>query len=250
MRRRQFGVAFVALGMIRTMNQALWMRVALVVVLLACGCSSATVPTAPPSPAPRAALSIGLEGSGQAIGIAQYSAMLFDGGESTGDGLSYRLDFGDGTTSSAPKTTHVPVIPQTATTFHSLTASLTVTDRLGRSDTVAQTYHVARLQFPVFGFWVNWLQTGPEGYRADFRVLSFKVSGAQISGEYTGPEGKDRTFTGTLSGERDIHLRLDDGTIEMQGSIALSGSGAVLRLNVRGGIADGRVLEFRFDSIY
>jgi hypothetical protein len=83
-------------------------------------------------------------------------------------------------------------------------------------------------------------------------VLSFKVSGAQFTGHYSGPEGSKRAFTGTLSGERDIHLRLDDGTIEMQGTVSMSSSGlsAVLKLSVRGGLADGRVLEFSFDDIY
>lgn len=235
------------------MKHVLGGRLALAIVLTACACTSATAPTGPPPAppaAPRAVLSIGLGGISPALGIVQYSPMLFDGSASTGEGLTYRLEFGDGTESSAARTTHVPVVPQTSEIFYTLVARLTVTDRHGRSDTVTQTYHLARLQFPVFGFWVNWFQTGPEGYRADFRVLSFKVSGAQLTGEYTGPEGKDRTFTGTLSGERDVQLRLDDGTIEMQGSVVLVGQVAVLRLSFGGGLVDGHVLEFRFDSIY
>jgi hypothetical protein len=94
-------------------------QLALAVIVAANGCSTPTAPTAPAPPAaPRAALSIGLGAIGPAVGIADYSPMLFDAGASTGVGLSYRLEFGDGTESPASRTTHVPVVPGCQTDGH------------------------------------------------------------------------------------------------------------------------------------
>ena len=74
--------------------------------------------------------------------------------------------------------------------------------------------------------------------------------GRSLAGIYRHPEGSQSHFTGTLSGDRNIRLVLDDGTIEVYGHGGRStshlrcGPYPAMELKVRGGSADGLVLPF------
>ena len=85
----------------------------------------------PPSP-PEAILSISPGPAAGPLGVEAHTPFVFDGSASTGDGLTYRMEFGDGASADTETATHV------VGTFGPRTARLTVTDRLGRSASYGQ----------------------------------------------------------------------------------------------------------------
>src|SRR5436190_23532787 len=93
-------------------------------------CGTCGGPTSPSqtTPAPQAVLNVRFDSFGAAMAITGLSPIQFDGTRSSGDGLSYRIEFGDGQSSSKPIAIHPVDITGP------LTARLTVVDRFGRTD--------------------------------------------------------------------------------------------------------------------
>jgi hypothetical protein len=176
---------------------------------------------------------------------------VFDGSESSGTGLGYVLEFGDGASATEHVTTHVSDLKERS--GRKQTARLTVTDRFGRSDSVTQDYYVASIATVDF-----WYHNLPQGRQ---HRLFLRQQGDRLTGNYKGPENPEPgawTLSGGLSGQRAVHLRTDNGHVELVGSmewlavdpVNMSQPRVVLRLRIRGGFSDGRTLDFRWADLY
>jgi hypothetical protein len=161
---------------------------------------------------------------------------VFDASSSTGDGLSYRIEFGDGQQTTSATASHVAEAGE-----H--TARLTVTDREGRTAITEQKYFAAKVENRSGTFWFVSL----DGVRA--LELYLRVDGANVTGwlEMSRDNLRNVPIVGSLSGERNLTLRSNDGAIEMSGSLTWSDPADInfsqarvrIRLSVRGGPADG-----------
>ncbi len=205
------------------------------------GCARSPASPGPfPSPtssvAPQAVLRIS-PGPDAPLGAAGYTPFVFDASASTGDGLTYRIDFGDGQSADTTITTHI------VGTAGAKTARLTVTDRMGRTAVSEQTYFAAEIQNRSATFWFARLDDGRTVQ------LTLKRAGANLSGLLQIPSDDLRNvpISGRLTGDRDVVLRTFDGAIEMSGSlqwkdeadINFSEARVRLRMTLRGGPADG-----------
>lgn len=116
-------------------------------MLLSAACgpeASPTTPTGPPTPGPGASpaaqLSIVIDSLGSDEAITALSDVAFDATGSTGAGtLTYRLDFGDGTSATSATARHIYNTPG------GYTAGVTVTDASGRTTTVSKPVVVRSL---------------------------------------------------------------------------------------------------------
>jgi hypothetical protein len=177
---------------------------------------------------------------------------IFDATQSTGDGLSFVLDFGDGTFAGTAVARHVVTAPTELdynTPYFLPTRSVRalVIDRFGRVDSENLSLHLEKL--PGFGEFVT-LDDLVHTHIGN-RALNFRQqNGTQLTGIYRHPENWGSSFTATLSGGNHIHIRLDDGTIDMDGIYTYDGpthsfkSSLWLLLSVRGGSADGTVVPY------
>ena len=69
--------------------------------------------------------------------------------------------------------------------------------------------------------------------------------GRHATGFYRHPEGWESSFTATLEGTEIFRILLDDGTIELTGTIEVNAYGRLyFLLTIRGGSADGATLAF------
>ena len=210
-------------------------------------------PSSVPAPsAPKAILSIG-RGENPPLAIADFTPLLFDASLSTGDALTYRIDFGDGTSSTDGATTHVAKALDFAGWRY--TATLTVTDSLGRTDSVSQQYYVMALS--ANGIGTLWGAADPAG------ILSFNQDGGNVTGwwSYGTPKRADQPrpserFSGALTADRTLTLRTEKG-VEIKGIMEWSRAELIdcpcalaLRMSMRGGPYDGRTFDFRFSDPY
>ncbi len=183
--------------------------------------------------------------------VLNASTTVFDASESTGEGLSYRIEFGDGRDIFERKAEHVPSL------FGTLVARLTVTDRFGRVSVDQAPYEVFRL---VPGRQVSeyWVGFDPQRLTCGCLLFFYSQNGRTLTGALgTGwyPQSVG-LVAGFIAGDRELHLQLRDGST-LDGEIALSDyMGAVnnyrdsLRLTVHGGPWDGKFLEFFASSPY
>ena len=223
-------------------------------------------PSAPETPAPaplpaapKALLAVGRGDLNPPVGIENFTPMLFDASRSEGDGLTYLLEFGDGASSNEPVATHRPRVPRSGYgSTWSFTARLTVTDRHGRSDSTTHQYFAAPIATVGGAFWHNVLS--PTSRRPVGRTLHLRQDGALLSGWYFGPESRYLRVTGMISDERTVRLRTENGAIEFVGvhgwrphDPAKPDSNRrdlVLRLAIRGGMANGATLDFDYADPY
>ena len=232
-------------------------------VLTASSCARADLPSQPSSsasaagtqmgPPPHAVLSVRSGIPGTEWLFVGWEA-TFDAVASTGDGLSYLIEFGDGESASVRRIQH-------ALTIRPLnqTARLTVVDRFGRTDVATQSYtagtlgptglpgmpgigYVHRDVNPLTGLWEE-------------RWISFDTqSGSRVTGFYLHNEGTEyfrSILSGTLSGANRIHLTTRNDTIELDGTYSLEFAPGYkysdfLALNLQGGTANGRLLRFSY----
>jgi hypothetical protein len=201
---------------------------------------------------PAANLTIRIAEAHARVGIWGFTPIVFDATASSGKGLAYRIDFGDGANGAAPVTTHVPKPDfwnsrRLDQDLLRLTSTLTVTDERGQTSMDVQEYDVLLLASPLGPpvFWLNVL--GPSDTNSVRKVFFYRQDGATLTGSYLGPEGSS-SLTATLSGQRDIRIRLSDIDVELGGEFHLeddlSGSRRFMRLAVRGGPANGMTLDF------
>jgi hypothetical protein len=176
-----------------------------------------------------------------------FTQILFSAAGSSGDHLSYVLEFGDG----AQTTDQVARHACQKQAF--LTSRLTVTDRSGRTDSATVQYSCVNLVH-LQGVWYSetygWVNVSAD----EFRRLGFESHvGARVSGFYdahTRDGRRFKHFTGTLRGEHAIRMTLDDGSLTFAGNVVLQEHRAFnwhLLLTPQGtDTASGRQLDFYF----
>src|SRR6185436_4426628 len=100
-------------------------------LLLLTGCGRSSPPTAPtpapgPGAGPQASFKLTVDSLGSQEALTDASEVTVDAGASTGEGLRYLVDFGDGFTSTEPVARHVY---RAAGTYR---ITVTLTDATGR----------------------------------------------------------------------------------------------------------------------
>jgi hypothetical protein len=214
--------------------------------LLCAGCSDD--PPAAPSPppivevqvpaAPIARLAVTVDGRGSLVAIQNLSDVRMDASGSSGTGLRYSLDFGDGAGADEPSAQHVY-----GTGGRTYALRAIVTDSLGRTDT-------ARLDLSVRGAEGRWLNSmfNANANRSESRTLEItNQNGRTLTGLYRHPEGYTSPFLGELQGERGLVLELLGGGIRFTGadSNGFNSEATRFTVHVRGGSADGMTLVFQ-----
>ncbi len=209
---------------------------------LAVGCgkdSSPTQPTTNPSgntDGPAAKLTVTIDSLGSGEAVTGLSNVTVDARESSGSGLTYRVDFGDGATATEAVARHVY---GAVGTFR---VAVTVTDASGRTSSASREVAVSS---PVGA----WLSSGylSRARQVEVRTLTLTGQDGRTLRGVLGVTGeRERAVTGTLSGERAVQFVLDDGSETLEGVLpgVLSGESSRLALVARGGRADGERLEF------
>jgi len=232
---------------------------ALTLAVAGCETSSPTHPTSDVPPAqivpatapPHAELAIRFDSGGADFAVMGLTPITFDASKSTGDGLSYAIDYGDGEKTTSPTSVHVSNqggYQNSGGGTGILTAHLSVVDRFGRTDGTDKDFAVFGLKSSFDWWWNSFFNTGMN--RGEYRELVFERHvGHQVSGFYRHPENYNSRFTGSLD-TQGIHLKLDDGTILFDGPASFPPQTCYLcwqmALKVRGGSADGQTLVFHY----
>jgi PKD repeat protein len=215
--------------------------VMLLSVIAACGDSSPNAPTAPPSQtpgaAPAAAFAIIIDSLGSEEALAAVSEVTVDASGSTGSGLQYQIDFGDGALATERQARHIYSAPG------AYNVTVTVTDQGGRDATVSRQVVVAS---PV-GVWVH------SGYfsridRVEVRSLAITAQdSSNIRGVLTKDSAGRTPVTGSLTADRRVRLVLDGTGEAIEGVLPsrISVDGAAWPLSLRGGSIDGESLTFK-----
>jgi hypothetical protein len=208
--------------------------------------------TLPKPPAPSIRLVVKIDGHGSEYAINGVTDVSFDLSGSTGYGIRYDLDFGDGSNAATPTTTHTTHVYASTSYYQKQTVRATVTDVLGRTDTATQTLEV--LSIVTGGAFDYWSAERSRSQSRSFRILA--QDGRNVAGEYWSiPEFTTTSFTGTLTAGNDIHLVLKGGTVTIDGSMSLihfavSKAYPHILSVVRGGPDDGLRLDFIVHSDY
>jgi len=151
--------------------------------------------------------------------IKQISPIQFDGSTSRGDGLKYFIEFGDGTFSSDATAVH-PI--QAAGQY---TARLTVVDRFGRSDSEAATYDVRSLVLWDPSQYQYWQTYGYPPESDIYVLLGFTAQdGTVVKGVLSvssDPPIPKYLFSGTVTADGQVQLRVADSNIALSGTLAL-----------------------------
>lgn len=217
----------------------------LITVLVAASCSSPSAPPTqvtqvpaptPTSAAPRAAMTVG-KLSPALVWFGQPT--VFDASTSSGDGLRYHIDFGDGTSADGPTVAHVSQSDQ-----ENQKATLTVMDAFGRTDAVTVPVMVVRADTALFWF------------HESNRRVSLRQAGDSVSGSFSSPAGNLKVI-GRVLDDRRIEMESEDGRVRLTGTTEWAQSGklgsankVILRLRVSGGPDDGQTFEFRYANPY
>ncbi|MBM1144483.1 PKD domain-containing protein [Alcanivorax sp. ZXX171] len=129
----------------------------------------------------------------------------FDAAGSTGDGLAYAWDFGDGDTATGAQTTHV------FADADDYTVTLTVTDSDSRTDTTSQPLTITDIDVP------------PAPPEASFTVSGDHVAASNLAFDAAGSTGDGLTYAwdfgdgGTATGAQTTHAfgAADDYTVTL-----------------------------------
>jgi hypothetical protein len=202
------------------------------------------VVSAPIGPAPDTRIDIRWDQSLAASPIMGLTPIKYDVSRSTGERLSYVIEYGDGEHTTEPVSFHK------SGRGGDLVSRLVVADRLARVNVTTTRLSVASLRD---GGGSGWYAAffNPATGEHEFRQLTFlSHEGAYLIGHYRHPDGGLSDFQGALSGENEVRLNLKLGGIEFTGKIIRSGSYHTWRMSLllRGGSADGRTLDFSFDD--
>src|SRR5205085_1923271 len=147
--------------------------------------------------------SVSIDGGGGYTAIAAASTVSFDANGSSGTGLRYGIDFGDGQGLDVVSGSHVYASDRV------YRARLIVTDTLGRTDQVTANVTVKAIT----GAWSN-STYNENARRYEYRTLNItQQDGRRVTGQYTHPEGWTTPFSGEVSASRGATLNLSDGTI-------------------------------------
>ena len=164
------------------------------------------------------------------------SEVTVDAGGSTGAGLRYRVEFGDGTTASEAVSRHVYDVAGT------YSVTVTLTDASGRTTTTSRELVVAS----PLGAWLY------SGYLARVRAVEVRTltltarDGLTVRGVLTRAGAGESAVTGFLTPDRRIRLTVERQSETLEGVLpsVMTGERAALMLAARGGPADGETLTF------
>jgi hypothetical protein len=210
---------------------------------------------APATPPPVAKLDVHGEIPDDASKIFEGWETTFDASESTGDHVSFVIAYGDGSSTKAAVSRHTFAAPQ-----GTITATATVTDQYGRSDTATNSFFVWDLTDAPTGAFIRLDVTDLHFVGPSLHFL--EQHGSEVTGLYSdetptaGLFPKARTsFTGTLSGTNAIRIHLDDGSAEFSGTYSLEQRHPAkfsewLLLTAQGGALDGASIEFNYYDPY
>jgi hypothetical protein len=219
--------------------------VAAAAIVVGCGGTRSANPVSPSTPAPAAEipaapiarLGISIDARGALVAIQSLSNVRIDASGSSGSGLRYALDFGDGQGVDSATAAHV--YDNGGRTFK---VRAIVTDLLGRTDMAMADVPVKSVE----GSWYNSFYNAA-ATRYESRTLTISnQAGLTVAGLYTHPEGNITPFNGVLVPERGVTLTLQDHTITFSSSDAggFSSDATALNVSVAGGSATGGRLVF------
>ena len=210
-------------------------KVVLAGVLLSAGCSS-PAPTTPTGAAPVASLSVTIDTNATAA-IPFLSVVRFDASASTGTGLSFHIDMGDGTTAQGPRAEHVYLQGNTVRTVE-----VTVTDSAGRTSRASGQVLIASITRG----WFSISYSAAIQKNVSHWLTIESQRGTELSGTYYDDVGTKKAFSGLLLPNRGIILTLSDGSGEFVGlpPQGIDAKAQRLTLKAKGGWADGQTLEF------
>jgi hypothetical protein len=167
---------------------------------------------------PDAVLKMRIDSFGSLYAIEGLSPIQFDGSSSRGDGLSYVIEFGDGEFSTDATAVHI--LRDQLWSFNRFFARLTVVDSFGRTDKeVAETWTRSLVEPWGSSKWYKGYPQPPGGCE-NFRFENRQ--GLNLTGSCgTADIWPYPRFTGTLSGERDVHIVVPALGIEFRGHFEL-----------------------------
>jgi PKD repeat protein len=204
-----------------------------------CGGSSNHNPTTPspgPGAAPVAMLTLAVDALGSQEAIAGASDVSVDAGASTGSGLRYQVEFGDGSTATDKTSRHVYAAAGT------YAIRLTVTDDAGRTASATRELTVAS----ALGRWVGAAYVERAGQVVVRTIVLTAQDGLTVRGMVNGPRDRDRPVTGTLTAARRLTLVVDGAeTFEGVMPSVVSSDGSAWDAAVQGGAASGETLPFK-----
>ncbi|MGE5246568.1 MAG: hypothetical protein ACM3SQ_20260 [Betaproteobacteria bacterium] len=231
-----------------------------VFALFGCSGNKPVTPTAPTqttptSAAPAAHLDVEIDGSGSTGALIGFTPVHFSAAASTADTPTYVVDYGDGTQTTDPVSVHQ------CRKIGLLTSQVTITDKFGRTSSATAQYaclslvHQEGVLYSLLYGWDNSYENAKDQKYEERKIAFDSQDGSKVSGFYTHPAGNQSHFTGTLSGDHSISFSLDDRTMSFSGDVVLkdvfSERGGYtynrhLILRLRGGSADGAILDFTF----
>ena len=209
--------------------------------LAGCGRSSSpAAPTTTPAPSPgagpAASFKLTVDSAGSQDALTGVSEVTVDAGASTGAGLKYLVNFGDGATASEPIARHVY---DKAGTYR---ITVTLTDATGRTDTASRDLAVAS----PLGAWIY------SAYIARTRAVEVRTltltaqEGSTVRGVLSRHGETDAPITGRLTTDRRISLTIDRWGETLEGAVpsVLTPNVAAWTLVARGGPMAGETLVF------
>jgi hypothetical protein len=206
-------------------------------VLFSTACSAAP-PTTPTTAAPVALLTVTIDTNATAA-IPSLSVVKFDASGSSGTGLSFQIDLGDGTVVHGPRAEHVYA---QANKLNGVV--LTVTDSIGRVSIAHREVFVANITRG----WISAAYNPTLGRQVSVWLLLQSQQGAALAGTFSDDAGMNVSVSGQLLPDRGITLVLGNGDGELVGRQpeGFNANAQVLTMTGKGGWVDGQTLEFHW----
>jgi len=199
---------------------------------------------APTGPGPDTRIDIRWDESLAWRPIMGLTSIKYDVTRSSGDGMSYVIEYGDGEHTTDPSSFHK------SNRDGELVIRLVAADRFGRVKVTTTPLAVLSLRDNSGSAWYSSF-LNPVTQQYEFRQMAFRThEGNFVTGSYSHPGGGTSNFHGVLSGDNRINLSLDLGGIEFNGTIVLANLYYSWRMHLlfRGGSADGATLDFVWDD--
>jgi hypothetical protein len=193
----------------------------------------------PAGPAPDAVSVLDFGRIGGGLALTNFTLVTFDATRSSGNDLSYYVEFGDGQTGIGATVTHRP------SQRGYLTSRLTVVDRFGRSDAESVDYVSLALgdsQCCADG----WVDPSSPTARVAFR----EGGGSRYSGSVVFGFGATQPVPvfAELSGDNRVVLSIPSLGIELSGEIVATSNTAEMVVVQSGGAEHGRTRRFIYDD--
>jgi hypothetical protein len=215
----------------------------LLLLLLSIGCGrspSSPTPTPgvrPTGTAPTVVIAITIDSTGSREAISGVSDVTVDASASSGSGLRYRIEFGDGTAATERTARHI--YPAAGT----YKATVTVTDDAGRSAVASTDVVVSSL----LGRWVHAAYFTRANRVGVWLLTITSQEGATVRGMLTEDNADRGTVTGSISADRRVRLVFDRSSETFEGTIpsAFGADGSTLGLTIRGDSSNGEAFSFK-----